>query len=470
MKLRFSVFASFIIILITLFFLFFYRSIPVTQIWKNYSVLYIENSVPEQAVMSYLEEEGCKNVISISSQQVPINNRYAPVSQEFGSYLSRRLLYFTDESSRYSLYYIPEAYQLQARKAIARLQREFFVDLGMDGKETYPWFVPMVCLCVFLLLAFLSRKRLFFVLPGIFPVLLSISLPFYTVASGVCLFLLGLFIINNILGRKKVLLAIFTNPYAVILSVSPLLIFSLVSLPCAMLGSLTMLSSALCIFMISVIKNYIDSRNKFSFVTIFSAKQIPIMFKRTARVTLFIVVPIAILFFLFVFNSLGKANVFVKGVSIPVPIQNDLNVEENYNTVSLPTIEDYFEWAWNVIVFPYRSLNEPFDYAVKEGDSVSVSQYTMDNKGINTSKAILYTYNEDFRSSLEKNIKDASFPTLEKFLIAQGRMLHVGYSGNNMSTGNNTEKHDMFSLILLIIALCEPAFMYTSYYILGRKK
>ncbi|MBQ5569530.1 MAG: hypothetical protein IIT45_03675, partial [Treponema sp.] len=74
MKLKFSGFVSIIIILIGIICLFAFRSVPVTRIWSSYNMLYADKSVSEHDILEYLSRAGCKDVISLSSQRIPIRS------------------------------------------------------------------------------------------------------------------------------------------------------------------------------------------------------------------------------------------------------------------------------------------------------------------------------------------------------------------------------------------------------------
>ncbi|MBQ2081443.1 MAG: hypothetical protein II461_06745, partial [Treponema sp.] len=70
------------------------------RIWNNYSVCYVEKSVPEATVLFYLEQAGCRDIISLSAQRIPDVERYPSVDS---SYLTKRLDYFHDEGAKYNL-------------------------------------------------------------------------------------------------------------------------------------------------------------------------------------------------------------------------------------------------------------------------------------------------------------------------------------------------------------------------------
>ena len=136
---------------------------PVAKIWNNYSVAYVSNAVSEDLVVFYLENEGCQDVITLSGQKVPFVSSISPVASADNEYLDQRLRYFSDMSSSYRLFYIPEKYQDGASRAIAKLSREMGIEAGLDSIERYPWMVPLICLAAYIILFIASKCLLRFI-------------------------------------------------------------------------------------------------------------------------------------------------------------------------------------------------------------------------------------------------------------------------------------------------------------------
>ncbi|MBQ3965370.1 MAG: hypothetical protein II684_00880, partial [Treponema sp.] len=78
------------ICLITVFAFIFFRTVPVSRLWKGYQVVYVKTqSVTEPQLARILEENGCRNVVSKSSQRIPVISNFSPVQvQNSTSYLS----------------------------------------------------------------------------------------------------------------------------------------------------------------------------------------------------------------------------------------------------------------------------------------------------------------------------------------------------------------------------------------------
>ena len=202
MKYKFRLLISVIFFLVFALCCFVFRSMPVAKIWNNYSVLYTDNSVPEATVLFYLEQEGCRDVISLSGQKMPPLSQFTMPEAIDETYLDERLGYFSDESSSYQLFYIPDQYHDRAKAAAVSLIKGTGAEAGLDGHEQYPWLVPLICFVTYLLLTLCSKKKAVFMFTGIFPLLVSLSQPFYVVAAAVCLSLVAT---CRSLDKKKIL-------------------------------------------------------------------------------------------------------------------------------------------------------------------------------------------------------------------------------------------------------------------------
>lgn len=465
MKFKFSLLLSLIVFFIFSVCCFVFRSIPVSKIWNNYSVLYTENSVPEATVLFYLEQAGCKNIISLSGQKTPQVNRVIPYENIDSSYLTDRLAYFRDESSRYQLFYIPEQYQEQARTAALNLVKGTGVEAGLDGHEQYPWLVPLVCLVLYLIFILASKKKSVFVVSGIFPLLIALSQPFYVVAAAVCLALIAIFLINGLWIRRKFFTAIFRSPYIDILIVASLVIPFASSLTAGILGVGALFTVSVAFVFMKAIHEYREYRSSFSFVPIFSAWQIPVMYKKTAGYVLGAVVPIGALLVLFLISTLVTKTSSMAGLSVPSPVLSG----QVSNGKKLPDENSYFAWIWNITSFPYRSLNdkavakEPLD-----GDKLTVSHFVQTDRGITKSEEILYTYNAKYRNSLKDEIKKMDYDAIEKLMISQEDGATIAY--NTGIESKSDSQHNAMNMFLLFIAVGVPVVLYGVYFGFGRKK
>ncbi len=465
MKFKFSLFFSLIIFLLFSLAVFIFRSIPVAKIWNNYSVLYTENSIPEDTVLSYLYDAGCKNVISLSSQKIPPLSQYALEESIDTNYLTERLDYFKDESSTYQLFYIPEIYHDQAKSAAMNLIKERQTVAGLDGHEQYPWLVPLVCLVMYLLLMIASKSKGVFVVSAFFPLLVSLSQPFYVVAAAVCLSLIAIYLINGLWIRRKFFTAIFRSLYIDALIVASLAIPFALSKTAGFLGLGAALTVAVSFLFLKAIHQYREYRSAFSFVPIFSAWQIPVMYKRTAGCVLGSVIPVASLLVLFMASTLVTTTSSMEGLSIPSPVLEG----QTSNGRRLPDENSYYSWVWKTRAFTYKSLNDTSPMKnPEEGDKITVSHFTQTGKGIVKTEDTVYTYNAKFREKLRNEVKAFDYDAIEKLMVSQDETTTVSYNTGIESKADS--QHNALNMFLLFIAVAIPVLLYGIYLGFGRKK
>ncbi len=465
MKFKFSLLLSVIVFLFFSICCYAFRSMPVAKIWNNYSVLYAENTVPETTVLSYLREAGCKNVISLSAQQTPPLSQYAMEESIDTTYLTERLGYFRDESSRYQLFYVPEQYQDEAKKAALALIKGTGVEAGLDGHEQYPWLVPLTCLVTYLLLLLASKKKGVYLVSGFFPLLISFSQPFYVVAASVCLLLIAIYLVNGLWFRRKFFTAIFRSLYIDVLIVAALIIPFALSFTAGLLMLGAFVTVILAFVFLKAIHDYREYRSSFSFVPIFSAWQIPVMYKKTAGYVLGSIVPIAALLALFMISSLVTTTSSIEGLSIPSPVL----AGQTSNGKKLPDENSYFAWVWKTRAFSHKSLNDKNDLSVPvDGDRITVSHFTQTEKGIVKSEKTLYTYNSKFRDKLKNEIKNFDYNAIEKLMISQEESTSVAY--NTGIESKSDSQHNAVNMFLLFLSIAIPIVLYGIYLGFGRKK
>ncbi|MBO4320247.1 MAG: hypothetical protein J5857_07235 [Treponema sp.] len=464
MKFRFSLFFSLVVFLFLCGFLYAFRSIPVAKIWNNYSVAYVDNSVSEDLVVFYLESEGCTDVITLSSQVVPFVSAVSPVASYDSEYLDQRLKYFSDQGSAYRLYYIPDRYQDNASRAIAKVGRELGIEAGLDSVERYPWLVPLICLATFIILFLASKYRSVFALPAVFPVLLSFSQPFYAVAAAVCLMLLAIYLINGLWTRRKFVSAVFRSLYIDILIASSLLIVLAVS-PTVFMLSLGVYASCVMAFVfLGALHEYQEYKYSFTYIPIFSAWQIPVVYRKTAKYVAGTCLPIIGLLIMFLISATSTPMASIQGIAVPSPVDATVS---NPTSGSLPNMNSFYEWAWRQISYPYRTLNDSSAVQPpKEGDAVTVSHYTNTDEGIVVTEEPVLVFNDEFKKKLrEENMENAS---VEKLMSSQDDDVVVKYSSGIKSKSDS--QHNGINLALLLTALIIPLALFAAYLGLGRKK
>ncbi len=452
------------------------RSVSISQIWKGYRVLYVPESASEELVLAVLSESGCDGVISLSSQQIPLSSQFFTALVGPSSYLQDRLGYFRDGDGDYRLFYIPDSYEKESSVAVNRLIREQHLNAGLDAKENYPFMVPLVCLFLYIALFVLSLKKFYFALSAFFPLLLAFSQPFYPVACGCCFFLFALFLVNRVWGRKGAIRAVFKNLYVSFLLIFSFVLFLLQSFHCFALALLAAAASMSAVFFLRELRIIKDRNSSFTYSLIFMARQIPILYPKTARYLLCLLVPLFAFLLLFIFSAKFSSSISSSGIRMPTPVQLsaiDPSVQEReypMDSVVLPNAEDYFKWAWDIISYPYVNLNNfstTSHSAVQEGDKIVLPRYEESSKGIKRKDELVMTYNNSFRRDMEKALDSMNYPAVEKVLVEQDKDVLVMYSAVTQRSG---KKGDFFNLFSIIFSLMVPIILCTIFYSLNRSR
>jgi len=461
MKFPFKIVIPLAVIAASVCCLIFCRSIPVARIWNNYQVLYVSNKTDEKTVLDYLHDAGCRDVISLSEQHTPLFSPYTPVEKNGGkdAYLVKRLSYFTDKTNAYRLFYIPESYEHQTAKAVTALSKELGIKAGLDGTSSYPWLVPIICCVLFLVFLLFSKNKMVFAAAAIFPVLLTWSKPFYPNAAGIILLLLAILLSERYWKREGALKLLCSNMYILALGVCSLVtVFS--SLQSGLLYILMLCASVAMLLLYRKREIKKDDESSFTFSLIIPAKMMPVMYKKASGYLLLSATSLFILFLLFMTSARFIPQISVNGLSIPSPVP----ASENSSTSEIPSLNDYFVWAWNTITFPYRNLNDKED-AGQPPETIKYPEYKNSDRGIVEYTEIPYQFNNDFMNTAEKSIDGLEYPAIEKLMKKQGRNVNVSYV--EKSSGNTK---DAKSLVFILISMVIPILLYLYYTISGRRK
>ena len=467
MKINLKIIISTLLISLCGVFLFLFRSVPVSRIWKSYQVLYVDASVDEQSILNYLHDSGCKDVISLSEQKQPLFSPFTPIEPgaDKTGYLNGRLDYFADKESKYRLFYIPEQYEKQTERAVTSIVTDKNVRVGLDGKSNFPVLVPCVCIALFLILLIVSQNKSVFFTAGLFPVLYTLSKPFYPLASAVILLLLSFFLGERFWKRKGAIGVVFLNMYTDILTIAGISIAFISSWKSGVLLLLVLCASVAGLLILNEVQAAADAKKAFTYTFILPAKQFPIMYSRTARYTLVSICAIVVLITFFLLSARFVPQASVSGIALPSPQkENAMGSDDKV----IPSLRDYFVWAWDITTFPYRNLNvssvesEP----VKKGDKVTVTQFKETKTGVEPYEETIYSFDNGFMNDAEKEIDNLDYPAIEKLMKKQGDGITVTYS--EKSSGET--KTDSTSLVLLLISMGIPIILYLYYSISGRRK
>ena len=440
------------------------RAVPVSRIWNNYSVAYVEKTLPEETVLSYFNKYSIENIISLGGQRIPFVSDFTPVlPQRESTYLKDRLLYFFDLSDNYSLYYIPKKSDSACVKALEEIVKNTNTPCGIDGKQQYPWLVPLIVFIVFcMLLNFSGNKKAFAC--SSFPVLmLSFSQVFYPVAAAAILYMLSCYLASRIWGRRKAMTVLKKSIYVIIPIVVSVLSIMILSIPCAVLILLCCASSVCALILLDIYEKFIDSKSSFKFVKIFGAPQMPLMHQKTATHTLLCLVPLFILLVVFLLSSRISRN-SENDIAIPVPVKSQYVSQEEKK---LPVLKDLYSWFWKAKSYPFRNLNSAEESSEpEEGQAITVPHYEFNGDKIVESKVLVMTYNEDFRQKVDKEIDGLEYNAVEKLIKKQGSDVSVVYRNSGESRGQT----DGLGLILILVCIFVPVFLLLVYVLKSGRK
>lgn len=437
--------------------LFVFRTLPASKLWKEYSVLYVPVETSAELVLSELQRQGCRDVISYYNQKDNLQSEILPVKTASAKrYLDARNVYFFDESRRMMIYYIPDKYAKNAAKAVSVLTDEYSVDAGLDAAAAFPLVPPVICVLTALVLLCFSRHKTVFFCAGLFPVLFVFSMPFYTNAAAVCILLYAFFLCQKVWKRRGALRYVLKTPYITVL----FFVSAAVSFFASVLsGLLFFLSLAASASILSVASTHAEQREqtyRFRPVLIKPARMMNVLNVSSVKKAF---VCEAAVFALFVFYAAGADAFSVSnsdGLSFPAPAR--------YNTGNgIPTLDDYVAAAWNVLTLPYKSLNIRSSDIPGENECVAFREFENTADGVRTAGETVYCFDDDFKNEVIRSIDSFDYPALEKLMKMQEAGFSVGYAAGH------GEKFSRASVILMLSMIIIPCGL-TIFYLTGRKK
>lgn len=447
-----------LVALISFFVLFHFRSVPVSQFWKGWRMLYVyTGELNENDVLAVLEKHGCSSVISASNQRVPLLSQISPIqAQEADSYLVRRSDFFVDKSGLANVFYIPEDQSPQLDDAIRELTAFQGTSAGTDGKSSFPWIAPLVCLFLFIILFYFSKKKTLFFCGAVFFLVLAFSRPLFTVCASVSLYLFAFFIFHRIWGRKDFLRTTLNSPYVPFFAISPVLVM-LVSSPVNSLFYIIALVGSVSFVQVYHLREESDNlRYSFKPVYIRTSRMIPVIGRLGIRMlgTLLF----SLILILLAFKLSGNVSDFSGSASMP-----SLPSPVNAQSSELVQLNDFVNWSWNTVTFPYRRIGESSWAVPHEGDTVFITDYQSVDGKIQAVETPAFVFNNEFRDSVYKTADKLDYPALEKMMLRQGKNASFAYA-KSASTSSN----ERFCIILLFVFITITAAL-GIYYILGRK-
>lgn len=452
MKKYLIILSSFVILLvITLLFLF--KNIPSGKIWSEYTVLYTEISNSDELITSKIQEAGIKEFAGINNQKIPIKLTYNSVehalfklnlSNNKYHYLNNRNNYFFDHSGQYRLYYIPTIYDSEIKECIKMLKKEN-ITVGIDNSYSYSYLLPVIVLILFIILIFSSKNKLFCFLPYIILFIFLINNPFFSCGVSVSILSFVIFIISNIWQRKGSFNILIKNKILYILTILSFITSFSAHYLCGILFLISILALISIIYLYLQINSFFKKRKEFVFSLIKPAKMISALGKNNKRVLLSIISCISAIIIYFFISSTSMINIKSSKINLPS--------NSNEKNDKLPTLEEYYKFNWQVFTQPYISLNDNnINYSENQ---VTYPRYKIEN-GIISEYYNTITYNEDFQNTLNAQIDELDYLSIEKIIKSEGNEFIGGYSNNN------SYRVSTFSIFSMFICLFMLLFIYFS--------
>ncbi|MGI5057798.1 hypothetical protein [Treponema pectinovorum] len=438
--------------ILSLIFLFFFRTKPQSQLWKGYNLLYVKSQVlSDENVISLLEKNDCKNVVCKVNQKIPVVSPLAPVQIELEkSYILKRNSFFTDSSSSFSIFYVPQRYLTGLKNAILEINGYSQTFASADFSNSSFAFAPFILLIFFGFLLYFSKLKKYFVLTSLPFIFFSFFRPFFTTVGASAIALFAFFLLEKLYERKDFLKLNKNTFFILLLLFLPGIFLSLSSFVNSALYLICIFScTSLLLFYLELKKVFFtyaqdDSEPEFNFVFIKPSSKVNILKnKKKSRIILsalvFVLIFLIFSYKLLNFNFTSDSN--TQRPLLPSP------VEKFNRDFSLPNFEDFLDWAWIKISFPYRKLedNEKIS-AIKKGESVKIVNFEENDEGIFEKVETVLTYDSSFISQICDRIEKIEYPALEKLMLQQGKKTSYGYTANS---GKTSEKSAMLVLIFM---------------------
>lgn len=447
---RYFKFVALFISILSLFILFIFKTIPTGKLWNGFNVLYVPTETSESMMIDSFSQSQISEHYELSNQYIPLKfTNFSPeismlklnISSEEFSYLSKRQLYFFDKSGNYKLYYIPTEFKNNLNECVKILSKSG-VKVGVDNSSSYPIFIPIVIFLLFLILLVFSKKKNVFFIGGLFLINFVICNPFYNTGVSVCLIFLILFFISNIWKRKDFIICLFSKPFVpIVLFFSVLGSFS-TSIKTGFMFFIAILGIFNSLYVFSICENFVINKRSFIPVKIRSAKRISIYGKKQNQTLLSCMIVVLFLIFISIFSNSSISDSKFAKILLP---------SSNSSFQELVSLEDYYEFAWNVSSAPYKSLNN-------KNQNSNFYQYPryeeIDGKIVETMQ--IRSFNESFKNQVFEEIDLLNFNSIEKVLKSQGKDVKIGY----LST--SSYRIGFFGIIVMIISLSILLFIYIS--------
>lgn len=428
-----------------------FRTVPVSRLWKGYRVLYvISDSLTDAQVHAVLARNGCRDVVARSNQGIPIVSRYSPVQmQGADSYITKRNVFFRDESNTALLCYVPEGQDVALSRALDELQSVPGAVAGTDGTASFPWTSPIVCAAFALVCIVFARQRLAIAPALLFLLAFVLSRPQFTTGAAVCLATYGFFMLQKIWGRHGFLKGA-SSPLVIICLFAPAVLLFVSSPLNVLFYVVALVAGGAALVLVALLKTEYDKKHKdqhkrhlFAPVLIRSARFIPLVERGDVKVIVLLAFATAVMLFVSLAGAAVQSPVS-EGIApaVPAPVAG---------AARLPDFDDFLAWSWQTVTFPYRRLSDGNAQPPVDGDTVVMPEYAEENGVITERGKTAFVYNGAFRSSVYDSVRHLPYPALEKMLLRQGKDARYSYARGGRSVG------ERFGTVLLVVFMLIPA-------------
>lgn len=362
------------IILLAVFLLFIFRTVPSANVWNGYAVVTVPAGTDSGLVQNAFDTAGCRNIVSLENQYIPLAGSaetpeisLALSGLESSDYLKRRALYFFDRNREFQIYYVPDTYKNNAADAVEALNRQH-IAASMNAGSSYPFFVPLICFLFAAALVYFSEVKAVCALSLLLPFFFSCMLPSAAAAAPLCLFMYGIFIALKVWRRHNAALYLTRQILIIAFSALTVIFMFLSGITCGLLFLLLAAAECSLLYLLNLLAERRNSRSVFKAVSIIPARMISLS---TVKPLLCLLVCSGAIAALFVFSLTGTRSGF--------GAEKELRLPSPFGSGSvLPTMRDFIDWRWETLTFPYISLNSDRQSSKpKNGDAVSFSQYSV---------------------------------------------------------------------------------------------
>lgn len=438
--------------ILSLLSLFLFRTKSQSQLWKDYNLLYVKSEkLSEENILQVLEKNGCRNVVSSVNQKIPVISPLAPVQVErANSYIFKRNAFFTDSTSSYSLFYVPQKFLTQLEKSILEINSYPDSFSSTDSVALNFTVAPFIVFLFFAVLFYFSKKRRYFVISSIPFILFSFFRPFFTGAGASLLALFAFFLCENFFDRKDFFKLNKNIIFISSLLFLPSIFLSFSSFSNSFFYLICILSAISLLLLYNELKKLfyeyskIDKETEFNFVYIKSSSRINLFSSKGKNHTLLLAIPLVIVFLLFFYKVLNFNFAINENSNRPLLPSPVSKIQKNS---VLPNLEDFMNWSWIKLSFPYRKLNESeMPYEVKRGDKVEIINFEENSDGIFEKVETVLTYDSSFASTIYDKVERLEYPALEKVMLHQGKNSYYDYTERS---GKSSEKSAVLVLIFM---------------------